>query len=799
MRSPRRQAPTAHPSFCPVTPLDLVRAAPWEKTLFTTYALSLAFFEAVLLDALMRGGSRQAMILTDPEGLRAALSEHGARRAGRDYEIEPVGCNTGCFHPKVGAFLAGNDAHLLVGSGNLSFGGWGGNLECIEHLHPSFAADAFDDVADFFELLTIADTLILDADEACLSLAEALRRAAAGARRSGRIRVAHSLGDSIGVQIKRYADDLGGAERLTAVSPFYDLDGNGIDRLARELECDEILLHAHPDGAVRGPGAIEWPFECGRPVTPVRLDEDFPGDNRPLHAKCFEIQCRRGAIRVAGSANATNAGLFGNNVEASVVRILPRFRQYWVPSEAEAPYRREAEDEGDDTETERPVGVLRVVLDGDRLRGRVITPRLTGAASAELETFGAPRLLDPATIMDDGRFEIAAPGLEAASFEHGRLILRLIQRHRVVEGIVSIAAASELIRRIGAMAPRIMAMLAGSETPADVAAILSWFRDDPGRLPSDDMLSGGGGDSEVTPPPAVNFVGLADLNAAATSEHDHRTTDGRGKAAWRNAMALLRAAFRTRRGPWASGAETDDDDDDDPAEREKRARDEERFNRKSLRAFDDLLPIMLAPERQGRDALMALALAHFLADRIRPGPGQLRAWLDQILPQATDLSGTEGEAALAAAIVAYASDGRPDAAVRARGYFVKRNLNPEAISPALEEVSAFADILAPNSALDVFVDEVRAARTVSEQVAAFIAAARGDGPRSGYPLLERSPHWPRLVRSLDDPALFARFEIRNELPKSCPRCNIALPVAAREDLRDIGVTRCCTIILNGAP
>lgn len=780
-------------------PLDLVRAAPWDRALFTTFALSLAFFEAVLLDALMRGGSKHAIILTDPEGLRAALSEHGARRAGRDYEIEPVGCTTGCFHPKIGAFLAGGDAHLLVGSGNLSFGGWGGNLECIDHLHPSFAAQAFDDAADFFELMTIADTLVLDADDACLSLAGALRRAATGRVRDGRIRIAHSLGDPIATQLKAFADELGGAVRLTAVSPFYDLGGSGIDRLARELGCDEILLHVHPAGAVRGAGAIEWPFDCPRPITPVRLEEAFPSDSRPLHAKCFEIQCRRGAIRVAGSANATSAGLFGRNVEASVVRVLPHFKQHWAATPAEPPFRREADDENEEAEVERRVGVLRAILDADRLTGRVITPRLTGATSAALETFAGLNDLGTATIDGEGRFEISAPGLEAASFEHGRLILRLTQGERVLEGIVAIAAASELIRRIGAMAPRIMAMLAGSETPADVAAILAWFRDDPDRLPSDAMLSGGGGDRSDAPEAQPSFVSLAELNEAAAREQAQGGQTARGQAAWRNAMAMLRAAFRTKRGPWASGAETDDDDDEDPKEREERARDEEKNNNKTLRAFDELLPIMLAPERDGRDAPMALGLAHFLADRIRPAPAHLRQWLGFILPQIKDLAGVEGLLAISAAMAFHASDGRPDGPTRARRYLAQRNADADTLNIAADEGAAFIEILAAQLALDEFADEVRVSRTVNEQVAAYLAAANGFGPRGGYPLLEGSPHWARLARGLNDPSILARFAIPTELPKSCPRCNIGLSVAAREDLRDTGVTSCCAVILNGAP
>ncbi len=85
-------------------------AAPWKRAAFTTFALSLSFFEAVLLDRLLRGGGREALILADPEGIRAGLSEQGARRAGRDYEIEPIACTTGVFHPKVNVLIGDADA-----------------------------------------------------------------------------------------------------------------------------------------------------------------------------------------------------------------------------------------------------------------------------------------------------------------------------------------------------------------------------------------------------------------------------------------------------------------------------------------------------------------------------------------------------------------------------------------------------------------------------------------------------------------------------------------------------------------
>ena len=124
-----------------MNPVDLLSASSWTRVAFTTYSLSLSFFEAVVLDALVRGRASGALVLSDPEGIRAALSEEGARRVGRDYEIAPVvRKGPGICHPKVSVLAQKDDAHLLVGSGNLTFSGWGGNLEVIEHLHPSFAA-----------------------------------------------------------------------------------------------------------------------------------------------------------------------------------------------------------------------------------------------------------------------------------------------------------------------------------------------------------------------------------------------------------------------------------------------------------------------------------------------------------------------------------------------------------------------------------------------------------------------------------------------------------------------------------
>ena len=73
-----------------VTQLVIAGGAPWSRVVFTTYALSLTFFETVVMDSLVRGGAKQVLILSDVEGVKASLSEKGVRSAGRDYLVEPV-------------------------------------------------------------------------------------------------------------------------------------------------------------------------------------------------------------------------------------------------------------------------------------------------------------------------------------------------------------------------------------------------------------------------------------------------------------------------------------------------------------------------------------------------------------------------------------------------------------------------------------------------------------------------------------------------------------------------------------
>lgn len=85
-----------------IAPIDLVSAHSRQRAAFAACAPSLSLFEAIVLDALVRAEEREALILADVDGVRAALGEYGARRIGRDYEVEPVAVDRGgVSHPKL--------------------------------------------------------------------------------------------------------------------------------------------------------------------------------------------------------------------------------------------------------------------------------------------------------------------------------------------------------------------------------------------------------------------------------------------------------------------------------------------------------------------------------------------------------------------------------------------------------------------------------------------------------------------------------------------------------------------------
>jgi hypothetical protein len=783
-----------------IDPHALLSAHPWRRVTFATYALSLSFFEAVVLDALTRGRTREAIILADVDGIGAALGEQGARRAGRDYQLEPIAIDNGVFHPKI-TVLADDDCHLLVGSGNLTFGGWGGNLEALEHLHPSFAANAFDDAAALFDGIAADPRFRHEAGKACVSVAEELRTAVRGGARSNNIRLLHNLDRPIGTKLAEIADSLGGATRLTVASPFWS--GAALDQLCKLLGLDHAYVHAHAHGVVEGKLGSNWPSRTKCAVRPVQAAPLSDADaKRLLHAKMFEVVCKRGRVVLSGSANATVSALTSTrNVETCVARIERPKQSGWALTPASAPTLRERSEES--VGEEITTGILRAELFGDRIRGRVLRPEMTGPAQFYHLTSEGPILLGTLTLDKKSAFETLAPNLELLSWRGGRLVVRVVQADGLrAEGFVAVASYSEIRRRIGPMASRLFAILAGTETPTDVVAIMSWFQEHPRVLGS---MSAASTHQEPKFEPRDPTVSVGDLLGGASGERDEQNSPvGESAAAWKRFMGSILAAFRTPRAPFQStDADEPPDDEEDDRDRSKAPALADPAIEKSLAAFKKLFEVLLAPQNEAACAGGAFDLTLYVCERLQPDFASVKSWLQSLIRSLTRNVLTEERLAdVVAGILilhgAEAADADRDRRTRRRllELGVKLDLNP----PDTTRLRGFSEVLCPSVDYDDMWRRLRGVKSMPEQVEAYLAAMRQGRPSEGYPDLPAAAGdaWPTMEAAITDEAARADILEVDQPLQACPIHNRSLPLVDRALLRDVGVARtrdCCSLVI----
>lgn len=139
---------------------EVLEAGKWEKAFFTTYSLSLTFFESIILRALKKAGCHEIWVVADVDGYRSSLMERGSGGVGAEYHLIPIGLPKGVFHVKC-CYLVGPETDVLtIGSGNLTFGGYGRNLEVLEVLTSRTHRQCFHAFADFLTALKVREDIV---------------------------------------------------------------------------------------------------------------------------------------------------------------------------------------------------------------------------------------------------------------------------------------------------------------------------------------------------------------------------------------------------------------------------------------------------------------------------------------------------------------------------------------------------------------------------------------------------------------------------------------------------------------
>lgn len=294
---------------CPsVAMYDAWPPGPLGPTYLATYTFDPFYFELQVLPELLRRDAHPIVVFADHSaGFSTARQAAGElRRLGRDYYLFGVNRGHGVFHPKV-TYFRGPDV-ALVGSGNLTGPGWGGNLEVLDTLDGKSAPDATRDVRRFFDQLlgeyagALASRLLAGRGES-----EGPSKASA---ETPPVRFLHTLNGDLWSQVSDELELMAGGQ-LVLAAPFFDEDQYTVRRILDLASPTTCLVAA--DGSA--PALDRAALTCGR----MRLAAK---DERHLHAKLLHVESGGQRLIMTGSANFTRAAWQGHNVEAVILRLV---------------------------------------------------------------------------------------------------------------------------------------------------------------------------------------------------------------------------------------------------------------------------------------------------------------------------------------------------------------------------------------------------------------------------------------------------------------------------------------------
>lgn len=771
----------------PFSPVELVRSGRWSSALIGTYVLSLSFFEGIVLPALRQSGVRSIDILADVEGVAGALGEAGAREVGQTYALHPIRIPGHVFHPKFMILDGPDGPSAVIGSGNLTFGGWGYNLELCEILRPEHSGTALNGLADFLEELALADRL-LGADA---TLLEPWVTRLRGLPQSGGARIVHNVSRSITSQLVEQSAELGEVSRLTVAAPYFG-SSRAVDELARLLGSPAVDIHVH-DGERLAVNGHHFPFSSSQSsVSPVELELLAPGAAGPLHAKLVEIECELGSVLMTGSVNGSFAALGSpQNVELGVVRVID---ETLVRTEASIPPHHKIERIKDGGAAS--FGILQATLLGTWLKGCVLSECEAGRWTAEFDHDGVVHDFGEIEVAADGSFErgVLVPN---ASYGRRRSTLVLRRDEAQVRGFVAFPDAIELNNRWGAVIGPMIRVAGGSNDDGDLAGVLEYFAGNPGVTAT--AWRNAGAKAEK-PEASSGMISLSKLEVQEAADNDHEY----GGASTRGAFDRILAALRVR---WTTAPMRTKAPTIDHIEAEEGEEEEEVDDLRVIGAFDALLEVLAerVPANPAIELQRAADIAGFVLLR-KPEVQRVRdfiIWWSNLAVRHLSAIALADDVRVVAATLLLLDGLASSNPELARGRLARVLGSVEdglQLAKGLEPGSRLlrlAEVIAGPDGLDAFAGQVQSASSAVEEV--IIAArhvSRGELPHA-LPLLDPTEEMRTIRRHLTS-GHASKILMVPRGARACPICNYALPDAQQHRLGSIGLARtanCCNRVL----
>lgn len=303
------------------------------NAIILTHNIDFVFVQTVVLAAFRRCGHPTITIFADAACAAESFAHQAPVLAGLGvrYRVVPIAMDAGFrFHPKA-VFLSGSTAAtLLVGSGNLTFGGWRENAEVwlrfdteCDGAAPFLAFRRC--LADVLGRVALPDAVAAEVDEAFAPKSKTWI--------STEPTAAFGLVERVGSGaplLDRMLEYVGGApvEELTVCAPYFDDDGVALRGLITRVRAARTTVLCQPGRSTLtqrawGPSSADAFLQR---VDFTRTAASGAERSVFLHAKFYAFRRQNDVVVLAGSANCSRAALTAagrvGNAELLAVRVV---------------------------------------------------------------------------------------------------------------------------------------------------------------------------------------------------------------------------------------------------------------------------------------------------------------------------------------------------------------------------------------------------------------------------------------------------------------------------------------------
>ena len=300
-----------------------------------THNIDFVFLQTVVLSAFRRCGHPALTIFADAACAAESYSNQAPMLSGLGvrYRVVPVAMEPGFrFHPKAVLLSGPDDATLLVGSGNLTFGGWRENAEVwvrfgigADGTLPFAAFKAY--LEEILGRVPLPDAVTSEIEDAFDPKTKVW--AATGLNERAGLLGRVGSGDTILEQMTAVIEGTQ-VEQLVVCAPYFDTEGEALARLIRETGARRVSVLYQPSGSTLTMRAWESVRESAE-LSPTDFQHARDTEkSRPafVHAKFYAFLSSEEALILSGSANCSRAALTvpgrRGNAELMAIQRLSR-------------------------------------------------------------------------------------------------------------------------------------------------------------------------------------------------------------------------------------------------------------------------------------------------------------------------------------------------------------------------------------------------------------------------------------------------------------------------------------------